>query len=202
MTSILQFMKSPRPKSTTDESSVSNEKSIRPKARSMRVQSADIVPANADGEEGILLDKEHTTKVHPIITNEVRNSTPSDQDLIDASKDDSSSRSVEDGHVGCEEESESERKAFEDTPSWARLLYKEAKKQGSEFALLKAQFTTFKTVVKQRLGEHEKSVEFMSEKFEESELQLDDSKRNIHLLWEKKRIMKKNLRIYMTGSTI
>ena len=65
-------------------------------------QPADIVPANAGGEEGILLDKEHTTKVHPIITNEVRNSTPTDQDLIDASKDDSSSRPVEDGHVGCE----------------------------------------------------------------------------------------------------
>ena len=85
MTSNLQFMKSPRPKSTTDESSVLNEKSIRPKARSVRVQSADIVPANAGEEEGILLDKEHTTKVHPIITKEVRNSTPSDQDLIDAS---------------------------------------------------------------------------------------------------------------------
>ena len=84
MTSILQFMKSPRPKSTTDESSVSNKKSIRPEARSVRVQSADIVPANAGGEEGILLDKEHTTKVHPTITYEVRNSTPSDQDLIDA----------------------------------------------------------------------------------------------------------------------
>ena len=59
MTSILQFMKSPRPKSMTDESSVSNEKCIRPKARSVRVQSADIVPANAGGKEGILLDKEH-----------------------------------------------------------------------------------------------------------------------------------------------
>ena len=59
MTSILHFMKSPRPKSTTNESSVSNEKCIRPKARSVRVQSADIVPANAGGEEGILLDKEH-----------------------------------------------------------------------------------------------------------------------------------------------
>ena len=152
----------------------------------MRVQSADIVPANADGEEGILLDKEHTTKVHSIITNEVRNSTPSDQDLIDA---DSSSMPVEDSHVGCDGESESERKAFEDAPSWARLLYKEVKKQGSEFALLKAQFTTFKAVVNQRLGEHEKSIEFMSEKFDEFELQLDDSKRDTHLLWGKKRIM-------------
>ena len=147
-----------------------NEKSIRPKAPSVRVQPADIVPANAGGEEGILLDKEHTTKVHPIITSEVRNSTPSDQDLIDASKDDSSSRPVEDGHVGCQWESESERKAFQDAPSWARLLYKEVKKQGSEFALLKAQFTTFKAVVNQRLGEHEKSVKFMSEKFDEFEL--------------------------------
>ena len=97
---------------------------------------------------------------------------------------------VEDGHVEYEGESESERKAFEDPPSWARLLYKEVKKQGSEFALLKAQFTTFKAVVNQRLGEHEKSVEFMSEKFDEFELQLDDSKRDIHLLWGKKRIMK------------
>ena len=35
-------------------------------------------------------------------------------------------------------------------------------------------------------GEHEKSVEFMSEKFDEFELQLDDSKRDIHLLWEKR----------------
>ena len=186
MTSILQFMKNPRPKSTTDESSVSNEKSIRPKARNVRVQPANIVPANAGGEEGILLDKEHTTKVHPIITNEVRNSTPYDQDLIDASKDDSSSRPVE-NHVGCEGESESERKAFEDAPSWARLLYEEVKKQGSEFAPLKAQFTTFKAVavVNQLLGEHEKSVEFMSEKFDGFELQLDDSKRDIHLLWGK-----------------
>ena len=62
----------------------------------MQVQSADIEPANAGGEEGILLDKEHTTKVHPIITNEVRNLTQSDQDLIDTSKDDSCSRPVED----------------------------------------------------------------------------------------------------------
>ena len=83
---------------------MSDGKSTRPKAQSVRVQSADIVPANAVGEEGILLDKEHTTKVHPVITNEVRNSTPSDQDLIDASKDDSSSRPVEDGHVGYEVE--------------------------------------------------------------------------------------------------
>ena len=50
----------------------------------------------------------NTTKVHPVITNKVRNSTPSDQDLIDASKDDSSSRPVEDGHVGYKGESESE----------------------------------------------------------------------------------------------
>ena len=56
--------------------------------------------------------------MHPVITNGVRNSTPSDQDLIDASKDDSSSRLVEDGHVGYEGESETERKAFEDAPSW------------------------------------------------------------------------------------
>ena len=63
---------------------MSNKKSIRLKARSVRVQSADIVPANTGGEEGILLDKEHTTKVHSTITYEVRNSTPSDQDLIDA----------------------------------------------------------------------------------------------------------------------
>ena len=80
---------------TTDESSVSNGKSTCPKARSMRVLSADNVPANAGGEEGILLDKEHTAKVHPVITNEVTNSTQSDQDLIDASKDDSSSKPVE-----------------------------------------------------------------------------------------------------------
>ena len=77
-------------------------------------------------------------------------------------------------------------KAFEDTLSWARLLYNEVKKQGSEFALLKGQFTTSKAVVNQRLREHEKSVEFMSEKFDEFELQLDDSKRDIHLLWRKK----------------
>ena len=183
-------MKSHRPKSTTDESSVSNGKSTHPKARSVRVQSADIVPANAGGEKGILLGKEHTTKVYPVIANEVRNSTPSDQDLIDTSKDDSSSRPVEGGHVGYEGESESERKAFEDTPSWARLLYKWVKKQDLEFALLKAQFTTFRAVVNQRLGEHEKSVEFMSEKFDEFELQLDDSKKDIYLLWGKKRIMK------------
>ena len=129
----------------------------------------------------------NTTKVHPIITNEVRNSTLPDQDLIDASKDDSSSGPVEDGHAGYEGESESESKAFEDAPSWARLLYKEVRKQGSEFSLLKAQFTTFKAVVNQHLGEYEKSVEFMSEKFDEFELQLDDSKRDIHLLWGEKR---------------
>ena len=175
MTSILQFMKSPRLKSTTDESSVSNKKSICPKAWSVRVQPADIVPANAGGEDGILLNKEHTTNVRRIITNEVRNSTPSDPDLIDTSKDDSSPRLVEDGHVGCEGKSESERKAFEDVPYWARLLYKKVKKQGLEFALLKAQFTIFKAVVNQRLGEHEKSVSFMSEKFDEFELQFDDS---------------------------
>ena len=144
MTTILQFMKSPRSKSTTDEPSVSHGKSTRPKVRSVRVQSAEIVAANAGWEEKILLDKEHTTKVHPVITNEVRNLTPSDQDLNDASKDDSSSWPADDGHVvGYEGESESERKAFEDAPSWARLLYKEFKKQGLEFALLKAQFTTF-----------------------------------------------------------
>ena len=95
---------------------MSNGKSIRPKARSVRVQSADIVPAHVGREEGILLDKEHTTKVYPVITNEVRNSTPSDQDLIDASKNDSSSRPVEHGHAGYKGESESERKAFEDVP--------------------------------------------------------------------------------------
>ena len=92
-------------------------KTIRPKAQGVRVQSADIVPANAGGEEGILLDKERTTKVHPIITNKLRNSTPPNQDLFDANKDDSSSRPVENGHVGYEGESESERKAFEDAPS-------------------------------------------------------------------------------------
>ena len=69
------------------------------------------------------------------------------------------------------------------------LLYKEVKKQGSEFALLKAQSTTFKAVVNQRLGKHEKSVEFMSEKFDEFELQLDGSKKDTHLLWGKKRII-------------
>ena len=128
--------------------------------------------------------------MHPIITYEVINSTPSDQDLIDASKDDPSSRPVEDSHIGCEGESESERKAFEDALSWARLLYQEVEKKGSEFSLLKVQFTTFKEVVNQRFGEHEKSVEFMSKKFDEFELQLDESKRDIHLLWGKKRITK------------
>ena len=94
----------------TDEPS---GKSIRPKAQSVRVQSTEIVPASPGREEGILqlLDKQHTTKAHPIITNEVRNLTPSDQDLIDASKDDSSSRPAEYGHVvGYDGESESERK--------------------------------------------------------------------------------------------
>ena len=68
MTSILQFMKSPRSKSMTDESSVSNGKSTRPKARSVRVQPVEMKPASASGEEGILLDKEHTTKVNSVIT--------------------------------------------------------------------------------------------------------------------------------------
>ena len=110
--------------------------------------------------------------------------------MINASKDDSSSRPVEDSHVEYEGGSERETKAFEDAPSWARLLYKEVKKQGSEFALLKAQFTTFKVVVNQRLREYQKSAEFVSEKFDEFELQVDDSRRDIHLLCEKKRIMK------------
>ena len=78
------------------------------------------------------------------------------------------------------------RKPSKTLPLWARLLYKEVKKQGSKFALLKAQFATFKAIVNKRLGEHEKSVEFMSERFDEFELQLDDSKRAIHLLWGKR----------------
>ena len=65
-----------------------------------------------------------------------------------------------------------------------RLLY-EVKKQGSVFALLKAQFTSFKAVVNQRLRNHEKSAEFMTGKFDEFELQSDDFKRNIYLLWGK-----------------
>ena len=109
---------SPRSKSMTDEPSVSNGKSTRGKARSVRVQPAEMEPASAGGEEGILIDKEHTAKVNSVITKEIRNSTPSDQDLIDASKNDSSSRPAEDSHVGYEGESESERKAFEDAPQF------------------------------------------------------------------------------------
>ena len=147
-------MKSLRPKSTTDESSVSNEKSIRPEARNVQVQSADIEPANAGGEEGILLDKEHTTKVHPIITNEVRNSTPSDQDLIDTSKDDSCSRPVKD-MLDVRENLKVKGKPLKMFPLGRGFSTRRIKNQGSEFSLLKAQFTTFKAVVKQRLGEHD-----------------------------------------------
>ena len=60
-------------------------------------------------------------------------------------------------------------KAFEDDPSQARPLFKEVKKQGSEYHLLKPQFTTFKDMVNQRLWEYGESADFVSEKFHKFE---------------------------------
>ena len=69
--------------------------------------------------------------------------------------------------IFADEGGEEEKAAFQDAPSWARFLYKEIKQQRGDFTKLKSRFASHKAVVNQRLGEYEKSVEHISETFDE-----------------------------------
>ena len=78
--------------------------------------------------------------------------------------------------------SQSEQEALDKAPDWAKLLYREVKSQSAQYSQLKVSFTAFKDVISQRLNEHDSSLQFVSSKYDDFELQKDSLERQLDSL--------------------
>ena len=67
-------------------------------------------------------------------------------------------------------------------PDWAKLLYREVKSQSAQYSQLKVSFTAFKAVINQRLNEHDSSLQFVSSKYDDFEMQKDSLERQLDSL--------------------
>ena len=67
-------------------------------------------------------------------------------------------------------------------PDWAKLLYREVKSQSVQYSQLKVSFTALKAVINQRLNEHDSSLQFVSSKFDDFEMQKDNLERQLDSL--------------------
>ena len=78
--------------------------------------------------------------------------------------------------------SQSEQEAMDKAPDWAKLLYREVKSQSVQYSQLKVSFTAFKAVINQRLNEHDSSLQFVSSKYDDFEMQKDNLERQLDSL--------------------
>ena len=78
--------------------------------------------------------------------------------------------------------SQSEQEAMDKASDWAKLLYREVKSQSVQYSQLKVSFTAFKAVINQRLNEHDSSLQFVSSKYDDFEMQKDNLERQLNSL--------------------
>ena len=78
--------------------------------------------------------------------------------------------------------SQSEQEAMDKAPDLAKLLYREVKSQSVQYSQLKVSFTAFEAVINQRLNEHDSSLQFVSSKYDDFEMQKDNLERELDSL--------------------